>query len=473
MYIQQLYTPCLAEAAYYIESNGEAAIIDPIRETDPYLKLAAERGARIRYVFETHFHADFISGHVELAQATGAKIILGPEALTGYEAYNGHDGENFTLGEVTIKLLHTPGHTPESSTFLLSDKSGKPHCIFTGDTLFIGDVGRPDLAISSDITQDDLARQLFHSLRSKIMTLPNEVIVYPAHGAGSPCGKNISKETFDTLGNQKKTNYALQDISCEQFVELLTANIPPAPSYFAQAATLNRDGITPLSEVLGTGLTRLSVEAIEKSLSEGAILLDTRDKTSFVAEHIPSSIFIGLEGDFAPWAAKVFENLRQPLVFVAEPDREEEVVRRLARVGFSNCKGYLHGGLTTWKQAGRETSSLPQVAAVDLEGSANTQASIILDVRQPGEYLASHLRTALSCPLSDLSVGNGRTPSESLAAMVHGDGPVFIHCQGGYRSVIASSVLRRWGANNVVDVAGGFLALKQTACALVEGACSP
>jgi hydroxyacylglutathione hydrolase len=472
MYIHQLYTSCLAEASYYVESNGEAVVIDPIREPAPYLEMATERGAKITHVFETHFHADFISGHVDLAAATGATIVLGPGAKTGYPAHEGHDGEIFRLGGITLELLHTPGHTPESSTFLLRDETGNPHCIFTGDTLFIGDVGRPDLAISSSCTQEDLARQLYHSLRSKIMPLPDSTLVYPAHGAGSPCGKNISKETFDTLGNQRATNYALQDISADEFVALLTSNMPPAPAYFAQAAIRNRDGIQSLAAVLGTGLSRLSVSEIKQAIANGAILLDSRNKAAFVAEHIPGSIFIGLEGDFAPWAAKILRNLDRPLVFVSAPGKEEEVVTRLARVGFENCLGYLEGGIEKWKQSGNDTDSLPQVDVSAFQTALSTGNSeieiAVLDVRQPGEFKAGHLRLAMNQPLSELTIdAECRTSNSTGNEQIGANTSVYIHCQGGYRSVIAASIMRHNGVQNVTDVAGGYLALTQSSCDIV------
>lgn len=340
MLVQQLYTQCLAQGAYFIVSDGEAAIIDPLRETQPYLNLLTQNQANLKYIFETHFHADFVSGHVDLANKTNAQIVYGPQAQTTYKSHVAKDNEEFKVGKLTIKVLHTPGHTLESTTYLLLDEHKKPHCIFTGDTLFIGDVGRPDLAIKSTLTQEDLAGMLYDSLRNKIMTLPDDVLVYPAHGAGSACGKNMSKETFDTLGNQKKTNYALANISKQDFIKELTTGILPPPQYFAKNAALNKEGYHSFDEVMQKGSKALSVNEFEADIKKGALVLDVRKAAEFAKGHVPNALFIGLDGQFAPWVGALVTDLKQPIILVTPEGKEEETVMRLSRVGYDNCLGY-------------------------------------------------------------------------------------------------------------------------------------
>ncbi|RJE73086.1 rhodanese-like domain-containing protein [Reichenbachiella sp. MSK19-1] len=455
MKIEQIYTGCLAQGAYYIESKGEAAIIDPLREVDSYIAKAKEDGATIKYIFETHFHADFVSGHVDLAQKTGGQIVYGPNAETAFESHIGTDGEVFELGDVRIKLLHTPGHTMESSTYLLYDESGREHAIFSGDTLFIGDVGRPDLAVKTDLTRNDLASHLFDSLRDKIMTLPDEVIVYPAHGAGSACGKNMSKETWDTLGNQKEVNYALRaDMTREEFIKEVTSGILPPPQYFAKNAMMNKSGYDSIDEVMAKGNVALDVDVFEAMANhEGALVLDTRSKTDFVASHIPNAIFIGIDGSFAPWVGALITDLKQPIVLVADEGREEEVLTRLSRVGYDNTLGYLKGGMTAWKQAGKDTDSIESVTAEELGQRMASESMTVMDVRKPGEYSSEHVDGALFFPLDFINDNmDGLDKSEKY----------YIHCASGYRSVIASSILKSRGFHNIADVAGGFKAIQET-----------
>lgn len=373
MYVEQLYTQCLAEAAYYIESNGEAAIIDPLRETFPYTELAEKRGAKIKYVFETHFHADFVSGHVDLAQKTGATIVYGPTASAGFKMHVGKDNEEFKIGDVRIKLLHTPGHTPESSTYLLIDEHGENHAIFSGDTLFLGDVGRPDLAIKSDVTEKDLAGMLFDSLRNKIMPLADEVIIYPGHGAGSACGKNMSKETIGTIGEQKKINYALRaDMTKEEFVAELLHGILPPPQYFAKNAMMNKSGYKGIDDVMAAGLNSMTIDEFENEMND-AIIIDTRTQDEFKDGFIPSSIFIGLNGQFAVWVGALITNLNQKILLVTDKGKEEESVLRLARVGYDNCVGYLNGGFNTWKSAGKPVETITSISAKELEQIASVK----------------------------------------------------------------------------------------------------
>lgn len=452
MNIQQIYTNCLAQGAYYISHNGEAAIVDPLRETQPYLDLLKKNNDTLRYIFETHFHADFVSGHLDLAKETGATIVFGPNANTDYKSYNATDGEEFKIGELTLKALHTPGHTLESTTYLLLGTNKKPMCIFTGDTLFIGDVGRPDLAIKSDLTQEDLAGMLYDSLRNKILTLPDDVIVYPAHGAGSACGKNMSKETSDTLGNQKKTNYALQNISKKEFVTELTTGILPAPQYFAKNAFLNKSGYQNYSDVLQKGSVALSVKEFEEiRKNKDAILLDVRKADEFAASHIPGSLFIGLDGQFAPWVGTLITDINSPVLLITPPGREEETVMRLSRVGYDNCYGYLNGGIEAWQSAGQPTEHIASISTENFVNTLQKQPSI-LDVRKPGEFEAAHLKTANSKPL------------DFITEWVHTldtSNPYMVHCQGGYRSMIAISILMANGFKNLTDVQGGFGAISK------------
>jgi hydroxyacylglutathione hydrolase len=455
MKIEQIYTGCLAEAAYYIESNGEAAIIDPLREVQPYLKKAKLAGASIKYIFETHFHADFVSGHVDLAKNSGAKIIYGPTAVTSFDSYIAEDGEVFKLGELTIKVLHTPGHTPESATFLLSDKDGKPYCIFTGDTLFIGDVGRPDLVQKGNLTMEDMAGTLYDSLHTKILTLPDDILVYPAHGAGSSCGKNMSKETFDTLGNQKKVNYALRAPGREEFIAQVTDGILPPPQYFAKNAAINKNGYASFADVQKKGLVPLRPEDFEAMANHtGALILDTRDPQEFAAGFIPHAINIGLGGQFAPWVGALITDLKQPLLLVVEEDKAEEAITRLARVGYDYTIGYLQGGIAAWKSAGKDLDTVSSISVQDFETEMQLHPNLnVLDVRKPGEYETGHLELASTRPLDYI---NDWTNEINTAETY------YLHCAGGYRSMIAASILKARGVAHVVDIAGGYAAIKST-----------
>lgn len=461
MNIQQLYTGCLAEAAYYIESNGEVAIIDPIRDTQGYIEEAQKNGHTIKYVLETHFHADFVSGHVELAHKTGATIVYGPNANPSFEFKQVQDGEELKLGDVTFKVLHTPGHTMESTTYLILDENGKEHAIFTGDTLFIGDVGRPDLAVKTDLTQEDLAGHLYDSLRNKIMTLPDDVIVYPAHGQGSACGKNMSSERFDTLGNQKKFNYALRaDMTKAEFVKELTTGLTAAPGYFPKNVDLNRAGYDFLDDILKRGAVGLPPgEFKEKSEQPDTLVLDVRKPGEFAQGHIPGAIFIGIDGGFAPWAATLIEDLHTPLLIVGDESRIEEILTRLSRVGFDNPLGYLLGGMDGWKNDGFEIETMEEVEATDLAENYQEWKGQTIDVRKPGEYANSHIEEIPNRPL-DFIAKNKTEYSR--------DNKYYLHCAGGYRSVIAGSILQKNGVKNVVNVKGGFGALKNTNLPLVS-----
>ncbi|OEK00412.1 MBL fold metallo-hydrolase [Roseivirga sp. 4D4] len=464
MNIEQIYTGCLAQGAYYIESKGEVAIIDPLRETHPYLAKAEKDNASIKYIFETHFHADFVSGHLDLAKKTGATIVYGPGAKTSYDIHEAHDDEVFELGDIKIKVLHTPGHTPESSTFLLIDEQGMEHAIFSGDTLFIGDVGRPDLAVKSDLSQEDLAGMLFESLRNKIMTLPDDVIVYPAHGAGSACGKNMSKETTDLLGNQKKVNYALRaDMTKEEFIKEVTEGILPPPQYFAKNAMLNKTGVDSLDDVMAKGNVALDVETFEAMANhEGALVLDTRHQSDFVKGFIPNSIFIGVDGSFAPWVGALIADLQQPIVLLADEGREEEVITRLSRVGYDNTLGYLQGGIEAWKAAGKEIDTIVSVGADTLKEKLATEQINVLDVRKPGEYQAEHIEKAKNTPLDFINDEMHR---------IDKDKEYYVHCAGGYRSVIFASILKSRGYDKVIDVAGGFGAIVKEGIPVTDFVC--
>ncbi|MEM9546328.1 MAG: MBL fold metallo-hydrolase [Bacteroidota bacterium] len=452
MKIEQIYTGCLAQGAYYIESDGEAAIIDPLRETEPYIAKAESNGVKIKYIFETHFHADFVSGHLDLARKTGAKIVYGPNAETAYKKHLAEDGELFQLGKVSFMILHTPGHTPESTTFLLKDEEGKPHAIFTGDTLFIGDVGRPDLAQKKgSLTMEDLAGWLFDSLRTKIMTLPDDVIVYPAHGAGSACGKKMSLETWDTLGNQKKTNYALRaDMTKEEFVKEVTDGLLPPPVYFAQNAKLNKVGYESIDAVMKRGAKSLSPRAFEAAANEtGAIILDVRSKEEFVNGFIPNSIFIGLDGSFAPWVGAMIPNLTQPILIVAPRGRNKETVKRLARVGYDNAIGYLKGGFEFWQEEGREVD---RIETIDVETFASKYREDInvLDIRKPGEYAGEHIENAQNFALDFINDNMSQIDKSKK---------YFMHCRSGYRSTVAASILKSRGFEELVNVHGRFDAI--------------
>ncbi len=444
MYIEQLYTNCLAEAAYYIESEGEAAIIDPIRETEPYIALAQKRKASIRYVFETHFHADFISGHIDLAKKVNAPIIYGPQAHTGYEVYNAADGEEFPLGKLTLRVLHTPGHTPESSCFLLLDENRKPHAIFTGDTLFVGDVGRPDL-LDGVMSREELASMLYDSLNNKIKTLPDATIVYPAHGPGSACGKNIGKETFSTIGDQKKFNYALQDVSREQFIAQVTEGILPPPAYFFEDARINKQGYAPVENVLAGSKRALSADQFKAAIKRGAVVLDTRKADDFEKGFIRGAVNIGLNGQYAIWVATLL-SMKHPLVLVTDPGTEHESILRLARVGYENVVGYLEGGINGWDEP---LDTVRSISAEQLKGEIKRETTI-LDVRKPGEWNTSHLKDARFLPLAEFPK-NLNTLDKSK--------PYIVHCGGGYRSMTAISMMKREGFLDLTNVYGGFTAM--------------
>jgi hydroxyacylglutathione hydrolase len=464
MKIEQIYTGCLAEAAYYIESNGEAAIIDPLREVSPYLKRAAQSGATIKYIFETHFHADFVSGHLDLAEKSGATIVYGPTATTGFEAHIAQDGEQFKIGAVTITALHTPGHTLESTTYLLSDEQGKHYCIFSGDTLFIGDVGRPDLAQKGSLTMDDLAGMLYDSLNEKIKPLADEVIVYPGHGAGSACGKSMSKETFDTLGHQKQVNYALKAATKAQFIEEVTDGILPPPQYFAKNAAMNKGGYESIDEVYQKGLQPLDPLAFEDMANQtGALILDTRDPQVFAKGFIPNSINIGLNGQFAPWVGALITDLKQNILLVTEEGKAEETITRLARVGYDYTIGYLQGGIAAWQNAGKELDHIKSIKAEEFEQvSLQDPTLLALDVRKPGEYEAEHLEITWSRPLDYIN---------DWTAEMDPNKTYYIHCAGGYRSMIAASILKARGIDHVIDVAGGYSAIKNTSLKRTDFAC--
>ena len=453
MKIEQIYTGCLSEAAYYVQSNGEAVVIDPLRETEPYLIRAKNDGVKIKYVFLTHFHADFVSGHVDLANKTGATIVFGPNAKADFDFHSAKDLEKFSIGNITIQLIHTPGHTMESSTYLLLNEDGKEHCIFTGDTLFIGDVGRPDLAVKTDLTEKDLAGFLFDSLRNKIMSLPDHITVYPAHGAGSACGKNMSKETFDTLGNQKMVNYALrQDMNKNDFITEVTSGISAPPQYFPKNVLMNQSKNTSIDDVLNQGTKALSIEEFQKLMKmEDVLLIDCRTKTDFVKEHIPGSLFFGLDGSFAPWIGTLINDIHQKIILICPEGKETEAVTRLARTGYDNSLGYLKGGITIWKSNGLETSSIKSIQPKDLENELKNIS--LVDVRKPNEYDAESVRGAVNLPLDFIHKNIEKYSSNKR---------YYIHCQSGYRSVIASSILKANGVNDVVDVAGGFKLIKES-----------
>jgi len=461
MKVEQIYTSCLAQGSYYIESNGEAVVIDPLREVGTYISMAADRGAKIKYVFETHFHADFVSGHLTLAQQTGAEIVFGPTAKPNFNCLVAEDNQEFKVGDVTIKLLHTPGHTMESSSYLLIDENGKEVSLFSGDTLFLGDVGRPDLAQKSDLTQEDLAGMLFDSLRTRIMTLPDEVIVYPGHGAGSACGKNMSKETIGSIGYEKVNNYALRvDMTKQEFIQEVTEGILPPPAYFPENVTLNKLGYNPESESIDKANIALSVEEFKtKSTQAGVIILDVRSAADFVKGFIPNSIFIGIDGGFAPWVGTIIKQVATPILLVCDKGRLEEVATRLSRVGFDNVLGHLNGGVQVWEQDDLATISSISANAFDKIYQADNVIDII-DVRKEAEYKNRHIISAVFNPLSDLENDKLNSTAEN-----------FVHCAGGYRSVIACSLLKREGIHNVTNIEGGFGAIKKTDLPLSEEVC--
>lgn len=466
MKIEQIYTGCLAQGAYYIESEGEAVIIDPLRETKPYLDKLQKNKAKLKYIFETHFHADFVSGHLDLAKQTGATIVYGPNAQTEFEKYETQDGEELSVGKIKFRVLHTPGHTPESTTYLLLDENNKEHAIFTGDTLFIGDVGRPDLAQRvGSITTEDLAGWLYYSLRSKIMTLPDTVLVYPAHGAGSACGKNMSKDTWDTLGNQKRTNYALrEDMTREEFIKEVATGLLPPPQYFAKNAALNKQGYGSFDKVLQKGALPLNSSEFENLVeSQDALILDTRKEEVFKNGFIPGAIFIGIDGSFAPWVGSLIVDLQQPIVLVCDENRAEEVVTRLARVGYDNTLGYLAGGIEAWEAAGKPTEKMESISAQELaKRYADGNAQKILDVRKPTEFLSQHLADAENFPLDFINNNMEKLDRKDT---------YYIHCAGGYRSMITASILKARGFDKVVDVQGGWKALEQTSLPKTDYVC--
>lgn len=455
MKIEQIYTGCLAQGAYYIESDGEVAIIDPLREVQPYLDKATANGAKIKYIFETHFHADFVSGHVTLSELSGAPIVFGPNANPEFKTIIATDGQVFNLGKITITALHTPGHTMESTTYLLKDENGKDHAIFSGDTLFLGDVGRPDLAQkAADMTQEDLAATLYHSLRTKIMPLADDVIVYPAHGAGSACGKNLSKETVGTIGDQKKTNYALRaDMTEQEFVKEVTDGLLPPPAYFPENVKLNKEGYKNVATIISSNKALTPKEFQEAAQTNDALILDVRSASDFVKGHIPGSIFIGLDGQFAPWVGALITDINQPILLITPQQREEEAIIRLARVGYDNTLGYLKGGFDSWIADGLEIDTVNQVTAETFAEKMKTEPLNVFDVRKPGEYQSSHLENAIHTPLDYLNDSIEKFNQEQ---------PYYIHCAGGYRSMIAASILKARGYHNMIDVAGGFGAIKNT-----------
>ena len=465
MKIEQIYTGCLSQGAYYIESNGEVAIIDPLREVDGYIAKAKENGAKIKYILETHFHADFVSGHVSLAKKTGATIIYGPNANPLFEATIAEDNQVFKLGNITITALHTPGHTMESTTYLLKDENGIDHAIFTGDTLFLGDVGRPDLAQkAADMTQEDLAGILFDSLRTKIMPLADTLIVYPAHGAGSACGKNMMKETVDVLGNQKKMNYALRaDMTKDEFIKEVTDGLAPPPQYFPLNVKMNKEGYEDLDTVMErVALSGLSPEAFEAAANEtDAIVLDVRSEGEFVKGHIPRSIFIGIDGGFAPWVGALIADVKQSILLVLPEGRLDEVLVRLSRVGFDHTIGFLDGGIEAWEAVGKELDSLESISAEQFE--ADFEQHETFDVRKPGEFTSLHVKCAVSTPLGDLNGHLAEFPT---------NGKFFIHCAGGYRSVIAASILKSRGIHNMINVEGGMDAIQKTSLKIETSVCS-
>ncbi len=462
MIVEQIYTGCLAQGAYYIASNGEAVVIDPLREVGPYIDRAEKDGVKIKYILETHFHADFVSGHLDLAKKTGATIVYGPLANPKFDCKVAEDGEVLKVGDVEIHVLHTPGHTMESTTYLLRDESGKDHAIFSGDTLFLGDVGRPDLAQkAADMTQEQLAATLYNSLRTKIMTLADDVIVYPGHGAGSSCGKNMSKETVGTIGEQKATNYALRaDMTEAEFVTEVTDGLTTPPAYFPENVRLNKVGYESLDTVMDRAMTPMSPEAFEAAANEtDALILDTRHQTEFIHGFIPQSIFIGIKGSFAMWVGAMIPDINQKLLIVADPGMEEEVLTRLSRVGYDQTIGFLEGGFDAWKSAGKEVDTLEQVTAEELSA---IEGATIVDVRKKGEYLSEHVEDAINVELDYINDQMASVPQE---------GTFYIHCAGGYRSVIAASILKARGYHNMVDVAGGFGAIKNTSLKVTDYVC--
>ncbi|MFT5823811.1 MAG: hydroxyacylglutathione hydrolase [Crocinitomix sp.] len=455
MKVEQIYTGCLAEAAYYIHSNGEAVIIDPLRETAPYLERVKNDNVKIKYIFLTHFHADFVSGQVDLANATGATIVFGPTAKADYNFHEAKDGEVFKIGEVSLTWLHTPGHTLESSSILLKDESGKDHCVFTGDTLFIGDVGRPDLAVKQGtLDKKDLAGLLFDSLREKIMILSDDITVYPGHGAGSACGKKMSKETFDTLGNQKANNYALRaDMSKDEFVKEVLTGLSSPPQYFPKNVMMNKGINDTIDSIIESGARYLSLAEFKTSAEKGALMLDVRDQSDFVKGHVPGSIFIGLDGGFAPWVGALILDIKQEIILITPEGREEEAVTRLSRIGYDNSNGVLKGGVNTWIAEGNSIDTINTISAVDFEKKSQDEKINVMDVRKESEFSAEHILDALNEPLDTINTNMDKIDTDKT---------YYIHCAGGYRSVIFESILKSRGYHNFIDVLGGFDTIKKT-----------
>ncbi len=455
MKVEQIYTGCLAQGAYYITSNGEAAIIDPLRETAPYLERLQKDNVKLKYIFETHFHADFVSGHLDLSKQTGASIVYGPNAVCEFESITATDGQEFKVGDITIVALHTPGHTMESTTYLLRDENGKDHAIFSGDTLFLGDVGRPDLAQkSASMTQEELAGMLYESLMTKIMPLADDVTVYPAHGAGSACGKNMMKETVDTLGNQKKMNYALNQPDKASFIEAVLDGLTPPPLYFGMNVAMNKKGYESFENVLNNGMKALTAEEFEVAAeTTGALILDTRSNSEFAKGFVPQSINIGLNGDFAPWVGAMIADVKQPILLITELGKEKEAVTRLARVGFDNQIGHLGGGFQTWQFAGKEVDAVNRITAEQFATEVKIGESVVVDIRKESEYAAEHVEEAYSKPLAYIN---------EWIKDINPEEPFYIHCAGGYRSMIAASILQARGYRNFKEVEGGFSAIKNT-----------
>jgi hydroxyacylglutathione hydrolase len=464
MNIEQIYTGCLAQGAYYITSEGEAAIIDPLREIQPYIERLNRDGVKLKYIFETHFHADFVSGHLDLSKATGAPIVYGPNAKCEFDAIIAEDGQVFQIGKLRIKVLHTPGHTMESTTYLLVDENGKDHAIFSGDTLFLGDVGRPDLAQkAADMTQEQLAGLLYESLNTKIMPLADDVIVYPAHGAGSACGKNMMKETVDTLGNQKKMNYALNQPNKEAFVAAVTEGLTPPPAYFGANVAMNKKGYESVETVVNRGMTALTPEEFETAAeSTGAIILDTRSAAEFHKGYVPQSVNIGLAGDFAPWVGALIADVKQPILLVTDEGKEEEAVIRLSRVGFDNVLGHLKGGFNTWKNSGKEVDTVNRITAAEFASQFKPGESMVIDVRKESEYSAEHVEDAYSKPLAYLNDW-----IRDIDPKTH----FFMHCAGGYRSMIAASILQARGYRNFTEIEGGFKAIAEAGVPKTDFVC--
>lgn len=453
MYIQQLYTGCISEAAYYIESNGEAAVVDPLRDTEVYIALAKKRNAVIKYIFETHFHADFVSGHLDLSKKTGAPIIFGPQTKTSFPVHIAKDNENFKLGDITLQALHTPGHTIESTCYLLKDSNDKNHALFTGDTLFVGDVGRPDLS-SGDMDKEELAGILYDTIQNKILPLENEVLVYPAHGAGSSCGKNLGPDTFSTIGNERQHNYALQPQSKEAFIKKVTAGLNAAPKYFSINAQINKEGYDSLDSLKAAALTPLNVAAFKNKMQQDVTVLDTRNAETFTDGFIPGSIFIGLEGRFAEWAGSIL-SFTKPMILVTEAGKQEETVVRLARVGFSKIEGYLDGGFDAWQNAGEKVDMIINVEAdelaMDLPHDPNLQ---VVDVRRETEFADGHVKNAINTPLNEMT-------DNALLASFEDHQNLYVHCGGGYRSVIACSLMKSHGIHNLRNITGGWQTIKE------------